>query len=196
MRALELGMNLQKTLDLIKELRAVHTETPIILMGYYNPIYKYGCDKFIESAAECGVDGLIIVDLPPEEDHEIRPLAQKVGIDIIRLVTPTTVGARLDTVLNGASGFLYYVSITGVTGTKSANIEEISKHIDVIRTKTDLPVAVGFGIKTPEDVRNMSVIADAVIVGSAIVQNMADHKNDSKMKALVESQVQELAQAL
>ncbi len=196
LRALEGGMNLTKTLELVRELRAAHDKTPIILMGYYNPIYRYGCEKFIESVSECGVDGLIIVDLPPEEDYEIRPMAVEAGIDIIRLMTPTTVGTRLDTVLDGASGFLYYVSITGVTGTKSANIDEISKHIDVIKSKTDLPVAVGFGIKTPEDVSAMSKIADAVIVGSAIVQNMAEHKNDTEMKALIENQVKALAQAL
>lgn len=196
LRALENGMNVQRTLDLVKTLRTNHADTPIVLMGYYNPIYKYGCEQFIKTASENGVDGLIIVDLPPEEDHEIRPYAEKAGIDIIRLITPTTVGIRLDTVLDGASGFLYYVSITGVTGTKSANIDEIAKHMEIIKSKTDLPVAVGFGIRTPEDAANMSKICDGVIVGSAIVQTMSENKDNKDMPGLVSQQVKALSEAI
>ena len=196
LRALEQGMTLKSTLALIGDLRKVHSDTPIILMGYYNPIYRYGVGQFIENAAEKGLDGLIIVDLPPEEDDEIRDLAIKAGLNIIRLVTPTTNDTRLTKILDGASGFLYYVSITGVTGTKSADLEKVAGHIEHIKTKTDLPVAVGFGIKTPGDAANMSKIADAVIVGSAIVQTMADHQNDNNMKDLVSKQVQDLAQAI
>ncbi len=196
LRALENGMTVQGTLDLAKTLRSNHADTPIVLMGYYNPIYKYGREVFITAASESGVDGLIIVDLPPEEDHEIRPMAEKLGIDIIRLITPTTVGTRLDKVLAGASGFLYYVSITGVTGTKSANIDEIAKHMEVIKSKTDLPVAVGFGIKTPEDAANMSKVCDGVIVGSAIVQTMSENKDNPEMPQMVSEQVKALAKAI
>lgn len=151
LRALENGMNLKGTLNLLKGFRSQNQDTPVILMGYFNPIYKYGCNEFVLDAKNAGADGLIIVDLPPEEDEELRVPAQEAGLDLIRLVTPTTIGTRLDTVLNNASGFLYYVSITGVTGTKSANIDEVGGHIEQIKQKTDLPVAVGFGIKTPED---------------------------------------------
>lgn len=172
-RALAQGMDMGKTLEIVKNFRAQNDTTPIIMMGYFNPIYKYGCERFVKDFAGAGADGLIIVDLPPEEDAELRVPAQAAGLDLIRLVTPTTIGTRLDTVLENASGFLYYVSITGVTGTKSANIEEVRAHINVIKAKTNIPVAVGFGIKTPADVAAMAKICDAVVVGSALVDKMA-----------------------
>lgn len=173
LRALTGGMNMGKTLDMVKKFRTKDDKTPIILMGYFNPVYKYGCEKFVSDAKSAGADGLIIVDLPPEEDAELRVPAQAAGLDLIRLITPTTIGTRLDTVLENASGFLYYVSITGVTGTKSANIDEVGAHIDIIKGKTDIPVAVGFGIKTPADAAAMAKVCDAVVVGSALVEKMA-----------------------
>lgn len=196
LRALENGMSLKGVLELLKNFRTKNSATPVILMGYFNPIYKYGCENFVQDAKEAGADGLIIVDLPPEEDEELRIPAQQAGLDLIRLVTPTTIGMRLNTVLENASGFLYYVSITGVTGTKSANIEEVGSHIQQIKQKTDLPVAVGFGIKTPDDAANMSKIADAVVVGSAIVENIKENQEDNKVSAIISKQVQELKKAV
>ena len=196
LRALEKGMNLKNVLQLLKNFRGHDLETPVILMGYFNPIYKYGCEDFVADAAEAGADGLIIVDLPPEEDEELRVPAQAAGLDFIKLLTPTTKGTRLDTVLANASGFLYYVSIAGVTGTKSANIEEVSAHIQDIRAKTDLPIVVGFGIKTPEDAANMGKIADGVVVGSAIVENMHQNQDDSGLTAIISNQVEALKKAV
>lgn len=195
-RALSNGMNMKGTLEILQKFRDTDSETPIILMGYFNPIYKYGCENFIRDAAAAGADGLIIVDLPPEEDEELRVPAQKAGLDLIRLLTPTTIGTRLDTVLENASGFLYYVSITGVTGTKSANIDEVGSHITEIKAKSNLPVVVGFGIKTPEDAANMSKVADAVVVGSAIVENINKNQLDRNITTLVSEQVQTLKKAI
>lgn len=196
LRALNNGMNLKGVLAILAEFRQKDTRTPVILMGYFNPIYQYGCEKFVSDAKEAGADGLIIVDLPPEEDEELRTPAQKAGLDLIRLVTPTTIGTRLDTVLENASGFLYYVSITGVTGTKSADTGAVGDHIQAIKAKTDLPVAVGFGIKTPEDAATMSKIADAVVVGSSIVENMNKNQSDSNFSAIISNQVTALKKAI
>lgn len=196
LRALNNGMNLRGVLDMLSDFRKSDNETPVILMGYFNPIYKYGCDQFVNDAKAAGADGLIIVDLPPEEDAELRVPAQKAGLDLIRLITPTTIGTRLDTVLENASGFLYYVSITGVTGTKSADTAAVGKHIEAIKAKTDLPVAVGFGIKTPENAAEMAKIADAVVVGSAIVENMLKNQEDEALSARISDQVSALKQAI
>jgi len=196
LRALENGMDLKGTLSMLSEFRKKNDSTPVILMGYFNPIYKYGCENFVRDAKSAGADGLIIVDLPPEEDEELRIPAQKSGLDLIRLVTPTTIGTRLDTVLENASGFLYYVSIAGVTGTKSANVDEVGAHIELIKQKTNLPVAVGFGIKTPTDAANMSKIADAVVVGSAIVENMKQNQEDSNISSIINDQVSALKKAI
>lgn len=196
LRALNNGMNLKGVLAILSEFRAQDNDTPVILMGYFNPIYKYGCDNFIRDAKAAGADGLIVVDLPPEEDAELRLPAQKAGLDLIRLITPTTIGTRLDTVLDGASGFLYYVSITGVTGTKSADTAAVGAHIEAIKAKTDLPVAVGFGIKTPEDAKSMAEIADAVVVGSAIVDNMHKNQASKNLSDLISTQVQDLKRAI
>lgn len=195
-RALKGGMTLKGVLKIVEDFRAKNSDTPIILMGYFNPIYVYGCEAFAKEAAEAGVDGLIIVDTPPEEDEEIRLPAQKEGLHMIRLVTPTTDSTRLPKVLEGAGGFLYYVSIMGITGTKSANVTEVAAHINEIKAKTDLPIAIGFGIKTPEDVKTMSAAADAVVVGSAIVQNIADHQSDNDLPARIGGQVKELVSGL
>ncbi len=195
-RALNAGASMGQTLKMVREFRANDQNTPIVLMGYMNPIFAYGIEAFAKDAASAGVDGLIIVDLPPEESADLQKAANAHGIDIIRLITPTTDEKRLKTLLEGASGFLYYVSITGVTGTVSADLSAIAPHIEMIKTHTNLPVAVGFGIKTPEDVKNMAKIADAVVVGSAIVQNIADLKNSANLDEVIAKQVKSLSSAL
>jgi tryptophan synthase alpha chain len=194
--ALENGMSLQGTLDMLSEFRQTNNETPVILMGYFNPIYAYGCDAFVTAAAKAGADGLIVVDLPPEEDEELRIPAQEAGIDFIKLVTPTTIGTRLDKVIENASGFLYYVSIAGVTGTKSADIDKVGAHIVDIKAKTPLPVAVGFGIKTPDDAQNMSKIADAVVVGSAVVETIKDNQASNDIISRLKDQISALKNAI
>lgn len=177
-RALDNGMTLQKTLDLVKEFRQQDSDTPIILMGYYNPIFHMGVQRFVEQASEVGVDGLIIVDLPVEEDEELCHPARAQGIDWIRLVTPTTHKERLTKVLNNSSGFLYYVSITGITGTASAKQSSVEQAIGDIRNQSSLPIAVGFGIKTAENVRETGKFADAVVVGSAIINQIKSASTD------------------
>ena len=172
-RALKSGMTLVKVLELVRRFRKSDTKTPIVLMGYYNPIHKYGTARFAKDAAEAGVDGLITVDLPPEEDEVLRIPAASHGLDIVRLATPTTNDARLKTILDGASGFLYYVSITGVTGTKSFAEDDVRAAILRLQGATVLPCAVGFGIKTPERAAAIAKFADAAVVGSAIVERMA-----------------------
>ncbi len=173
LRALANGMTLAKTLQMVRDFRAGNATTPIVLMGYYNPVYAYGAEKFAADAAAAGVDGLIIVDLPPEEDAELREPARRNGLDLIRLLTPTTVGERLNTVVEGASGFLYYVSVAGITGTKSADASAVAAQLKTIRAATDLPVVVGFGIRTPADVATMAAFADGVVVGSALVDEIS-----------------------
>ncbi|HVY99846.1 MAG TPA: tryptophan synthase subunit alpha [Dongiaceae bacterium] len=174
LRALKAGQNMRKTLALVKEFRAGDPATPIVLMGYYNPIYSYGVDGFLKDALAAGVDGLIIVDLPPEEDRELCLPALKAGLNFIRLATPTTDDHRLPKVLTNTSGFVYYVSILGITGTKSASNTDIAKAVQRLKRHTDLPVAVGFGIKTADQARAVAAEADAAVVGSAIVQRIAD----------------------
>lgn len=179
-RALRAGADMRYTLNMVKEFRQSNDHTPIILMGYVNPLYAYGLEAFTQDAKKAGVDGLIIVDLPPEEDAELRQYTQEHEIDMIRLITPTTDQDRLSVVLDGASGFLYYVSITGVTGTAKANLDSLGPHIEMIKSKTDLPIAIGFGIKTPNDAQEMSSLANAVVVGSAIVDKVKDINADSQ----------------
>ncbi|HLI10938.1 MAG TPA: tryptophan synthase subunit alpha [Alphaproteobacteria bacterium] len=181
-RALKAGAGLKQTLAMVAEFRASEGATPLILMGYYNPIFRYGPSAFIRDAAQAGVDGLIIVDLPPEEDAELRPLAEAACIAVIRLVAPTTSEARAQTLLSEASGFVYYVSVTGVTGTRSAARDQVAQALARLRQHTALPLAVGFGIKTPEDAAAFARDADAVVVGSALVQVIAD-RLDAKGKA-------------
>ncbi|MDR3448646.1 MAG: tryptophan synthase subunit alpha [Alphaproteobacteria bacterium] len=171
LRAFAGGIKLKKIIDAVRDFRAGDKDTPIILMGYANPLYAYGLDKFAKDAKDAGVDGLIIADLPPEEDGQLRAMAG--GLDIIRLVTPTTDAARLKTILNGASGFLYYVSVTGITGSKQADATPVQKAVAAIRAQSNLPVAVGFGISTPEAARAIAAVADGVVVGSAIVNRIA-----------------------
>jgi len=180
-RALNAGQNMNATLAMVKSFREKDDDTPIVLMGYYNPIYIYGVERFSEDAADAGVDGLIIVDIPPEEDAELRVPANKAGIDLVRLTTPTSDEQRLPALMGGASGFIYYVSIAGITGTKSAATSNVAEAITRIQKFSDLPIAVGFGIKTPEQAAEIARVADAAVVGSAIVQVIADNveNNDS-----------------
>ena len=168
-RALKSGMNLVKCLSLVKAFRKKNNHTPLILMGYYNPIYKFGKEKFIKKCLDCGVDGLIIVDLPPEEDEELYFEAESNKLSMIRLVTPTTDEKRLNKILLNATGFVYYVSITGVTGTHAPNIENVSNSLTKIKSVTNLPVIVGFGIKSPDQALSMANISDGIVVGSAVV---------------------------
>lgn len=171
-QALGSHQTLLKTLTMVREFRDQNQETPIVLMGYYNPIHHIGSDIFLQNAKISGVDGLIIVDLPPEEDQELCLPAIDMGLNFIRLATPTTNDERLPTVLKNSSGFLYYVSLTGVTGVKEAQPAMIAPDVARIKTATDLPVCVGFGIKTPEAARAIAALADGVVVGSSIVEKL------------------------
>ncbi|HEY0526616.1 MAG TPA: tryptophan synthase subunit alpha [Stellaceae bacterium] len=177
LRAIEAGMTLRGTLALVRAFRerSGDVETPIVLMGYYNPIYRYGVPAFVADARAAGVDGLIVVDLPPEEDEELCIPAQAAGLDFVRLATPTTIGARLPVVLRRAGGFVYYVSIAGITGTRSPSTEAVAEAVARLRAATDLPIAVGFGIRTPEQAAAIARVADAAVVGSALVQRLADN---------------------
>jgi tryptophan synthase alpha chain len=175
LRALKAGATLRGTLAAVGEFRRGDADTPIVLMGYYNPIHSYGVDRFLADAKAAGVDGLIIVDLPPEEDTELCLPAIAAGINFIRLATPTTDDRRLPTVLGNTSGFLYYVSIAGITGTRSAAEADVAAAVRRLKAHTDLPVAVGFGIKTPAQAAAVARVADAAVVGSALVGRIADH---------------------
>ena len=169
LRALKSGQRMTKTLTLVREFRKGDDETPIVLMGYYNPIYIYGNERFLADAKAAGVDGLIVVDLPPEEDEELCLPAIKAGLNFIRLATPTTDDKRLPTVLTNTSGFVYYVSITGITGAAAPDTAKVTTAVARIKRHTKLPVAVGFGVKTAENARAIAEGADGVVVGSALV---------------------------
>ncbi|WP_111430144.1 tryptophan synthase subunit alpha [Rhodobacteraceae bacterium DSL-40] len=171
-RALEAGQTMKDTLDMVRAFRETDARTPIVLMGYYNPVYSRGVDTFLAEAREAGVDGLIIVDLPPEEDEELCLPAQAAGLNFIRLATPTTDARRLPKVLTNTSGFVYYVSITGITGSAEANAASVGPEVSRIKAATDLPVCVGFGIKTPEGAASIAGIADGAVIGSAIVERI------------------------
>jgi len=175
-RALEGGMTLKKTLEMVRRFREGNDETPVVLMGYYNPIYNHGVDRFLTDAKAAGVDGLIVVDLPPEEDSELCLPAQAAGLNFIRLATPTTDDKRLPVVLKNTSGFVYYVSITGITGAAAAQAVDVAPEVARIKAATDLPVIVGFGISTPETAEAIAGVADGCVVGSAIVKEIADGK--------------------
>jgi len=186
-RALEGGMTLEKTLQLAREFRERDDTTPIVLMGYYNPIYNRGVDRFLADAREAGIDGLIVVDLPPEEDDELCIPAQAAGLNFIRLATPTTDDKRLPKVLQNTSGFVYYVSITGITGAATAQAGDVGPEVSRIKAATDLPVIVGFGIRTPEASREIASVADGAVVGSAIVGEIAEGKSADEVLAFVKS---------
>ena len=172
-RALKSGMTLRRTLALVREMRRADDETPVVLMGYYNPIYRYGADTFPRDAVGAGVDGVIVVDLPPEEDAKLTESARDAGLDVIRLATPTSDERRLPLIVKRASGFLYYAAIAGITGTRSADSADVTAAVARLRQFTRLPVAVGFGIRTPEQAAQVARAADAAVVGSALVQRLA-----------------------
>ena len=172
-RALAGGQTMIKTLAMVSAFRKSDNETPIVLMGYYNPIYAYGPEEFAADAGKAGVDGLIIVDLPPEEEAEFSGPAREAGIDIVRLIAPTSTDARITTLIENASGFVYYVSVRGITGTSSAAVSDIASNVARIKKQTDLPVAVGFGIRTPDQAAEVAKVADATVVGTAIVDQVA-----------------------
>jgi tryptophan synthase alpha chain len=172
-RALKSGMTLRKTLDMVRRLRQRDPDTPFVLMGYYNPIYRYGTDVFARDAVAAGVDGAIIVDLPPEEGAELAGPARAAGLDIVRLATPTSDEARLPAIVTHASGFLYYVAITGITGTRSADAASVHAAVARLRRFTELPIAVGFGIRTPAQAAEVAKAADAAAVGTALVDRLA-----------------------
>ncbi|SFA70884.1 tryptophan synthase, alpha chain [Poseidonocella pacifica] len=186
-RALEAGQTLQRTLDMVRTFRQTNTTTPIVLMGYYNPIYSRGVETFLRDATDAGIDGLIIVDLPPEEDEELCIPAQNAGLNFIRLATPTTDDKRLPKVLQNTSGFVYYVSITGITGAAAAEATDVGPEVARIKAKTDLPVIVGFGIRTPEAAEKIASVSDGCVVGSAIVAEIAEGKPASEVLAFVRS---------
>lgn len=201
LRALKSGGSLNRTLEMVAEFRKVDSTTPLVLMGYYNPIYNYGVEQFLIKAIENGVDGLIIVDLPPEEDDELCIPAIKYNIPFIRLATPTSNNNRLPTILKNSSGFIYYVSITGITGTQSIEIDAVKNAVDKLRSQSKLPIAVGFGIKTQQHVAEVTQIADAAIVGSAVVNVIersldASGHGNSKTTENALSLVNNLAQGL
>jgi len=172
-RALTAGATLRRTLAMVRDFRAGNSETPVILMGYLNPILSYGTEPFARDAAASGVDGLIVVDLPTEEADLLLPYAKANGLDVIRLVAPTTDDARLPKVLEGSSGFVYYVSITGITGTRSATSAELAANLPRLRRVTDLPIAVGFGVKTPSQAAEVVRLADAAVVASSLIATLA-----------------------
>ena len=186
-RALEAGQTLQKTLDMAAEFRKTDDTTPIVMMGYYNPIFNRGVDRFLVDAKAAGIDGLIVVDLPPEEDDELCIPAQKAGLNFIRLATPTTDDKRLPKVLQNTSGFVYYVSITGITGSAEANAADVAPEVTRIKAQTDLPLIVGFGIKTPEAAQSIASVADGCVVGSAIVAELAKGRPVADVLAFVRS---------
>lgn len=186
-RALAAGMTLQRTLDLAAEFRKTDDTTPIVLMGYYNPIYNRGVETFLKDAKAAGIDGLIVVDLPPEEDEELCIPAQAAGLNFIRLATPTTDDRRLPKVLQNTSGFVYYVSVTGITGAAEAQAGDVGPEVARIKASTELPVIVGFGINTPEKSQAIASVADGAVVGSAIVSQIAADKSVEDVLAFVKT---------
>lgn len=201
LRALKSGQTTKKTLQMVREFRKADDATPVVLMGYYNPLYTYGVDRFLADAKAAGVDGLIIVDLPPEEDDELCVPAMKAGINFIRLATPTTDDKRAPTVLKNTSGFVYYVSVLGITGTKAPDLASVKANVTRLKKHTSLPIAVGFGVKTAEQARIIARDADGVVVGSALVNAVrdtldADGKPTAKTVPAVHGLVRDIAQGV
>ena len=197
LRALKAGQTLKKTLAAVRDFRAGDDATPIVLMGYYNPVYIYGVDRFLADAKAAGVDGLIVVDLPPEEDSELCLPAMQAGINFIRLATPTTDEKRLPTVLTNTSGFVYYVSITGITGAAAPDTAKVAAAVARIKRHTNLPVCVGFGVRTPAHARAIAEGADGVVVGSALVEAVRHSLGpDSKPTTATVAAVTDLVRAL
>jgi tryptophan synthase alpha chain len=194
-RALKAGTTLERVLELVTEVRKV-SEIPIVLFGYFNPIFSYGVKKFAHVACEAGVDGVLVVDLPYEEAKELRIYTDAVGIDFISLIAPTTGKERLTKIAAGATGFLYYISITGITGTAAPKIDNIKTEVNKIRKITKLPVAVGFGISTPQQAREISGFADGVVIGSAVVRLIDENKNNPDLVKIISDYVSEIKKAL
>jgi tryptophan synthase alpha chain len=186
LRALKAGASLKQTLKMVTEFREDNQDTPIVLMGYANPLYAYGLERFAKDATTAGVDGILLVDMPPEESADLEKALEANSLDLIRLITPTTDKSRLQTLLRGAGGFLYYVAITGVTGAASADLAAVRAHVETIKGQTDMPVAVGFGIKTPEDAAQFSAFADGVVVGSSIVKTLFESGRSSAEKLVTD----------
>ena len=184
-RALDGGMTLDRTLQMVRDFRAGDATTPIVLMGYYNPIYSRGVDLFLTQARDAGIDGLIVVDLPPEEDSELCLPAQAAGLNFIRLATPTTDAKRLPKVLTNTSGFVYYVSVTGTTGAAAAQAGDVAPEVARIKASTGLPIIVGFGINTPEVAQSIAAVADGCVVGSAIVKLIGEGRPVVEVLAFV-----------
>jgi len=195
-RALAAGATISGIFDLVRGFRKKHTDTPIILMGYFNPVYRYGNEKFCSDAAAAGVDGVIIVDLPPEEEQEIRPYLDASGLKLIRLVAPTSGDERLPLLAKSASGFVYYISITGITGAKTADTSALKAKIEHLHVFTKLPIAVGFGIKTARQVKEVSAFSDAVVVGSALVDIIEKTKGKENIVKAATEFVSQLANGL
>lgn len=195
-RALNNGQTQAKTLDMVRTFREQDSTTPIVLMGYYNPIYRYGVERFLTDAARAGVDGLIVVDLPPEHDEELCQPAFRHGIDFIRLATPTTDAKRLPRVLANASGFIYYVSVAGVTGGSAPTPERLEASVSRLREDTELPIAVGFGIRTAEQAATIGRYSDAVVVGSALVDCIEHATTPDEAVERVHGLVSELAESV
>ncbi|MAU28309.1 MAG: tryptophan synthase subunit alpha [Pelagibacterales bacterium] len=197
LRALKEGQTLNKTIKLVEIFRESNKSTPIVLMGYYNPIYKYGVKKFLFDIKKVGIDGLIIVDLPPEADEEVCIPSNKIGIDFIRLATPTSSITRLPAIIKNASGFLYYVSVLGITGSKTPEINSIKKNVEIIKSFSEIPVAVGFGIKTPIQAASIAQTSDAIVVGSAIIEKIYDtHKKNHSNELFVIEEVSNFVESL
>ena len=196
LRALENGQTQAKTLEMVRQFREQNSTTPIVLMGYYNPIYCYGVERFLTDAAKAGVDGLIVVDLPPEHDEELCQPAAQHGIDFIRLATPTTDAKRLPKVLANASGFIYYVSVAGVTGGSAPTPERLESAVNQLREHTPLPIAVGFGIRTAEQAATIGRFSDAVVVGSALVDCIEYASSGDDAVTRVHGLVKELAESV
>jgi tryptophan synthase alpha chain len=186
-RALGAGHTMAKTLEIVRVFRDGDAETPVILMGYYNPIHSMGVDTFLTAAKQAGVDGLIVVDLPPEEDDELCLPANRAGLHFIRLATPTTDDRRLPKVLQNSSGFVYYVSITGITGAAAAQSADVGPEVARIKAATDLPICVGFGIRTPETAAAIATVADGVVVGTAIVDRIAKGESAAEVLGFVKT---------
>ncbi len=200
-RALKAGARMTATLDLVRRFRRRDAATPLVLMGYHNPIHAYGTERFLQDVKAAGADGLIVVDLPPEEDEELCLPARAEGLDFIRLATPTTDDRRLPAVLENTSGFIYYVSVTGITGQKAAVAARVAPEVARIRARTDLPVAVGFGIREPEQAAEIAAVADAAVVGSALVDLVARHLDEAgrasaTLVPAVHAKVRALAEAV
>ena len=196
LRAINSGHKMEKTFEMIESFRKDNSHTPIILMGYFNPIYNYGVNSFIKKIIDIEVDGVIVVDLPPEEDNELCDALDPADLSFIRLVTPTTNADRLNKILQKTSGFLYYVSIAGITGSKRPEMSEVENAVREIKTKTNVPIGVGFGIRTKDDIERVSAFADGVIVGSVLVDIIKNNERESSIKDKIVKKVREFASAV